>query len=221
MSQHLTGPPTPMLLKEWIPSASRRSPIPAPTPTRPPTSTLSDRLRQSPPHARSSPHSLRHHAAQDRCSTSLSRRSVRVYLRGDELGPARPIRRQQHTHLVPPIPQVLVLRPTIMRHDPGLAASPPVRSIHRVASEWVLSFPFLVRYGRTTCSRSGGAPRRAILDTVGPEHLPRAAREDHATPRRCDNGKRSPQPPGDGHATDETALLPAASTARSEPTPSR
>src|SRR5216683_5700631 len=131
MSQHLTGPPSPMLLKEWVPSAARRSPIPAPTPTRPPTSALLDRLRQSPPHARSSPHSFRHHAAQQRRSTSLSRR-VRVDLRGDELGPARPIRRRQHIHLVPPIPQVLALRPTIMRHDPGLAASPPVRSILRV-----------------------------------------------------------------------------------------
>src|SRR5438309_9345694 len=29
MSQRLTGPPSPMLLKEWIPSASRRKPLSA------------------------------------------------------------------------------------------------------------------------------------------------------------------------------------------------
>ena len=38
---------------------------PPPTPTRPPTSALSDLLRRSPPHARSSPHSGRHHAGRD------------------------------------------------------------------------------------------------------------------------------------------------------------
>src|SRR5437879_1711557 len=39
---------------------------------------------------------------------------------------------------------------------------------------------------------------RTILPNTG-----RTAREDHATPPRCDNGKRSPRPPGDDHATDE------------------
>ena len=36
-----------------------------PTPARPPTSALSDLLRRSPPHVRSSPHSGRHHADRD------------------------------------------------------------------------------------------------------------------------------------------------------------
>ena len=68
-----------------------------PTPTRPPTSALSDLLRRSPPHARSSPH--------------------RFVL-------APPVRPQQHTHFAPPISVGSGLRPAIMRHDPGLAASP-------------------------------------------------------------------------------------------------
>jgi hypothetical protein len=96
--------------------------------------------------------------------------------------PARPIRRQQHTHLVPSIPQVLLLRPAIMQHDPGLAASPPVRSILRVESEWVLSLPFFVRCGRTPSSRSGGAPRTAVPSAQNSCHGPnRWGRSRHAT----------------------------------------
>jgi len=45
--------------------------------------------------------------------------------------PARPIHRQQHTHLATPIS--VGSGSAILRHDPGLAASPPARYILRVA----------------------------------------------------------------------------------------
>ncbi len=55
------------------------------------------------------------------------------------------------------------LRPTILRHDPGLAASPPVRYTLRVARSGIsLPSPFIVRCGRTASSRSGGPPRTAV-----------------------------------------------------------
>jgi hypothetical protein len=45
-----------------------------------------------------------------------------------------------HRHLRTPNPSVRALRPASMRPDPGLAASPPVRSIMVVEGERVLSF---------------------------------------------------------------------------------
>src|SRR3954463_8099173 len=38
-----------------------------------------------------------------------------------------PVRRQQHPPVVPPCLRPFVVRPPILRPDPGLAASPPVR----------------------------------------------------------------------------------------------
>ena len=53
-------------------------------------------------------------------------------------------------------------RPAIMRHDPGLAASPPVRYILKMeGSGYSPPFDLIVRCGRTASSRSGGAPRTA------------------------------------------------------------
>jgi hypothetical protein len=53
------------------------------------------------------------------------------------------MRRQQHTHVVPPCLRPFLVRPTILQHDPGLAASPPVRYTLRVArSEISLTLPF-------------------------------------------------------------------------------
>jgi hypothetical protein len=59
-----------------------------------------------------------------------------------------------------------------MRHDPGLAASPPVRYMLRVERNGHSPFPLIVRCGRTTSSRSGGAPRTAVPSAQ--EDLPRA-----------------------------------------------
>ena len=48
---------------------------------------------------------------------------------------ASPIRRQQHTHVVPPCLRPFLVRPTILQHDPGLAASPPVRYTLRTSNK--------------------------------------------------------------------------------------
>jgi hypothetical protein len=56
---------------------------------------------------------------------------------------ASPIGRQQHTHVVPPCLRPFSVRPPILQHDPGLAASPPVCYRLRVArSEISLPLPF-------------------------------------------------------------------------------
>jgi hypothetical protein len=47
--------------------------------------------------------------------------------------PASPIRRQQHTHVATPISPSTGFGRRILRHDPGLAARPPVRYMLRVA----------------------------------------------------------------------------------------
>ena len=61
---------------------------------------------------------------------------------GSRLGdPARLLRRQ-HTHFATPISVGSGPRPAIMRHDPGLAASPPVRYILKVERSGYLSFLF-------------------------------------------------------------------------------
>jgi hypothetical protein len=52
-------------------------------------------------------------------------------------------------------------RPAILRHDPGLAASPPVRYTLRVERDGHSPFSLIVRCGRTISSRSGGSPRTA------------------------------------------------------------
>jgi hypothetical protein len=49
-----------------------------------------------------------------------------------------------------------------MRHDPGLAASPPVRYRLEMEGSAYSPFPLIVRSGRTASSRSGGAPRKEI-----------------------------------------------------------
>src|ERR1022692_3154349 len=52
------------------------------------------------------------------------------------------VRRQQPPHVVPPCLRPFLVRPTILRHAPGLAASPPVRYTLRVArSKISLSLP--------------------------------------------------------------------------------
>src|SRR5260221_3769612 len=64
-----------------------------------------------------------------------------------------PIRRQQHTHVVPPCLRPFLVRSTILQHDPGLAASPPVRYTLRVArSEISLPCLLVVRWGLTPFS---------------------------------------------------------------------
>ena len=76
---------------------------------------------------------------------------------------ARPIRRQQHTHFATPISAVLASA-GILRHDPGLAASPPVRYMLRVEGVGTL-LPFFIRCGRTPPRESGGGHqgRSALL----------------------------------------------------------
>src|SRR5207245_3559524 len=55
---------------------------------------------------------------------------------------ASPVRRQQHTHVVAPCLRPFLVRPPILRPDPGLAASPPVRYTLKVAgSEISLPLP--------------------------------------------------------------------------------
>ena len=55
---------------------------------------------------------------------------------------ASPVRRQQHTHVVAPCLRPFLVRPPILRPDPGLAASPPVRYTSKVArSEISLPLP--------------------------------------------------------------------------------
>src|SRR6266498_3779073 len=56
-----------------------------------------------------------------------------------------------------------LVRPTILQHDPGLAASPPVRYTLRVARREI-SLPCLlvVRCGLTPVALSGGARRRGL-----------------------------------------------------------
>ena len=54
-------------------------------------------------------------------------------------------------------------RPAIMRHDPGLAASPPVRYRLKMEGSVYSPFPLIVRSGRTASSRSGGTPRKENL----------------------------------------------------------
>jgi len=66
------------------------------------------------------------------------------------------------------------------------------------AKERVLSFPFLVRRGRTTCSRSGGAPRRAVASAQ--EGLPWAC--------GCSRGMR-PSSPFGSTSVESVAILVA------------
>ncbi len=51
-------------------------------------------------------------------------------------------------------PSLFWLRPAILRHDPGLAASPPVRYMLRVERSRCSPLPFIIRCGRTISSRS-------------------------------------------------------------------
>ena len=83
--------------------------------------------------------------------------------------PARSLRRQQHTHFATPHFRRFWPRPAILRHDRGLAASPPVRYKLRVArSGYLLAFRlFVVRCGRTASSRSRGPPRAAVRRAGG------------------------------------------------------
>ena len=69
--------------------------------------------------------------------------------------PARPLRRQQHTHFASPHFRRFWPRPAILRHDPGLAASPRVRYRLKVGRSWI-SLPFLLSSagGRAVSSRS-------------------------------------------------------------------
>jgi hypothetical protein len=80
-----------------------------------------------------------------------------------------PVRRSRATHTSTATPALRIPhfrsfwpRPTIMRHDPGLAASPLVRYTLRVERSGYSPFRLIVRCGRTASSRSGGAPRTAL-----------------------------------------------------------
>ena len=101
----------------------------SPTPARPPASALSDLLRRSPPHARSSPHSGRHHAVRDRRITFLGRRGDRVELGGDQLGRARA--GPPPTAASPRSPvgaQAGRSAPAARRHRPAAPRSPAART---------------------------------------------------------------------------------------------
>src|SRR3954447_253327 len=58
---------------------------------------------------------------------------------------------------LPPVPRFW-LRPAIVRHDPGLAASPPVRYMLKVEGR-SLPFPFFVRCARTSSGIAPGGPK--------------------------------------------------------------
>src|SRR5205823_13047901 len=86
--------------------------------------------------------------------------------------PARPIRRQQHTQLATPISAGFWPRWVILRHDPGLAASPPARYMLRVdRSRSLLSLDRLLRTDNLLAKRRrvgryvgpGGSPVRRTL----------------------------------------------------------
>src|ERR1700737_4900128 len=66
---------------------------------------------------------------------------------------------QAHAFHTPPL-RPFCLRPAILRHDPGLAASPPVRYKLKVEGVSTL-LPFIVRYGRTISSQSRTSARRS------------------------------------------------------------
>ena len=92
-------------------------------------------------------------------SRAVSRRSGR---RGRD-GRPRATRSSTTTHAFPdPDFRRFWPRPAIMRHDPGLAASPPVRYRLEMEGSAYSPFPLIVRSGRTASSRSGGAPRKEI-----------------------------------------------------------
>ena len=79
-----------------------------------------------------------------------------------------PLGPQQHTHVVPPMSSSVLGPAEILQHDPGLAASPPVRHTLRVArSEISLPCLLAVRCGPTPFSWSGAAPSTAV-HIVGP-----------------------------------------------------
>ena len=89
---------------------------------------------------------------------------------------ASPIGRQQHTHVVPPCLRPFLVRPTILQHDPGLAASPPVRYTLRAARSEI-SLPLL------TYLRLGGLrqdPGRAAESAARPR-----TDEDMGARRAC------------------------------------
>ena len=93
--------------------------------------------------------------------------------------PRATIRRQQHTHFATPIFRSFWPRPTILRHDPGLAASPPVRYILKVERSGYSPTSLIVRCGRTSPSRSGGAPSTAV-----PPAQQDATRANRSSPAR-------------------------------------
>jgi hypothetical protein len=152
---------------------SRRRPPPAPT--RPPTSALSDLLRRSPPHARSSPHSRRRHAGRDQRITSLCAECPQLHRKSHHRFdvPARPVRRQQLHAFRSPFPKGSGLRPAIMRHDPGLAASPLCGVNCRWRGVGNRVSP-IVRCGRTTLPAKWR--RGAYGDSVGPGGSPMSPR---------------------------------------------
>jgi len=60
-----------------------------------------------------------------------------------------------------PFPQVLASGGDSTA-QPGSCRKPPGALYAENGEEWVLTFPLIVRCGRTTSSRSGGAPRTAV-----------------------------------------------------------
>src|SRR6185437_7315120 len=67
----------------------------------------------------------------------------------------------------PPLSADFWPRPAIMRHDPGLAASPPVRYRLKVERSGPLLFSLIIRGGRAPSSCNAGAPHTAIPPAFG------------------------------------------------------
>src|SRR6266568_3253944 len=115
---------------------------------------------------------------------------------------ASPVRRQQHTHVVPPCLRPFLVRPTILGARPGSCRKPPGPLHVKSGKEFdLLAFAYVVRCGLTPFSRSGGAPRTAV-HVVGPGGCPIGQRDPAAAREVLSLRRQGP------NAVQRAAVLP-------------